>query len=208
MKTLGIVINNKCTNLSSHFDVVIDRIRTIRNQWSRLSLSLPGRIAISKTMLISQIGYGASIFTPTHQQLTIMQDIIDGYVTNGIVIAKDRYYLTPKFGGLGLIDLSDYCPALQCSWMKRCLFKINDSWRWNLAASCNFNLDLIREEDISAEQYPILHNIAASIKKLQLKYWLLNEKIFSAPLVDNRFFLRAAPESRAPVRGCVDSNLL
>jgi hypothetical protein len=29
-----------------------------------------------------------------------------------------------------------------------------------------------------------------------------------APLVDNRFFLRAKPERRAPVRGCVDRNLL
>jgi hypothetical protein len=29
-----------------------------------------------------------------------------------------------------------------------------------------------------------------------------------APLVDNKFFLRAAPERRAPVHGCVDKNLL
>jgi hypothetical protein len=29
-----------------------------------------------------------------------------------------------------------------------------------------------------------------------------------APLVDNKFFLRAAPERRAPVLGCVDRNLL
>ncbi len=29
-----------------------------------------------------------------------------------------------------------------------------------------------------------------------------------APLVDKKFFLRAAPERRAPVHGCVDKNLL
>jgi hypothetical protein len=43
---------------------------------------------------------------------------------------------------------------------------------------------------------------------VQWKFWELNENFLMAPLVDNKFFLRAAPERRAPVLGCVDRNLL
>jgi hypothetical protein len=43
---------------------------------------------------------------------------------------------------------------------------------------------------------------------LQAVYWKKHENYLTAPLVDNMFFLRAEPEQRAPVRECVDKNLL
>jgi hypothetical protein len=37
---------------------------------------------------------------------------------------------------------------------------------------------------------------------------MINENYLQAQLVDNRMFLRAPPERRAPVRGIIDRNLL
>jgi hypothetical protein len=104
MTMLGIVINNKGTDLENNFERIIAKVRTQIAKWSRFTLSLPGKIAISKTMLVSQIGYVACIVTPTAAQTTVLQDMIDNYVTHGIVIAKDRLYTKPKNGGLGLIN--------------------------------------------------------------------------------------------------------
>jgi hypothetical protein len=207
-KSLGLTINNTASNLNQYFDDKIGKVRSLIGKWGRYNLSMTGRIAISKTMLVSQIGYIGCIITPSYQQLKTLQDMIDSYVTQGTVIAKDRLYTKPKEGGLGLINLSDYVTALQCSWVKRCTVKINDSWRWRLASACNFNLDMLRKKMFDAALEPVLYNIAESFEKVQYKFWELNENFLMAPLVDNKFFLRAAPERRAPVLGCVDRNLL
>ncbi len=144
-------------------------------------------------MLISQLGYIGCIVTPTAAQLTTLQTLIDAYVKGNVVIAADRLYLKPTDGGLGLIKLSHYFAALQCSWVKRCSVNINDQWRWTLAVSCNFQLDLLRVDNISATFHPILVNIAKSFGCLQTEYWKLHENFLQAPLVDNIFFLRQAP---------------
>jgi hypothetical protein len=207
-KSLGITINNRASNLNRYFDEKIVKVRSLIGLWGGYNLSLTGRIAISKTMLVSQIGYIGCIITPSNAQLKTLQELIDSYVTQGTVIAKDRLYTKPRNGGLGLINLSAYVTALQCSWVKRCTVRINDVWRWRLASACNFNLDLLRKSMFDENTEPVLFNIAESFEKFQWKFWELNENFLMAPLVDNRFFLRAAPERRAPVRGCVDRNLL
>ncbi len=77
-----------------------------------------------------------------------------------------------------------------------------------MASSCDFILDNLRPDAFDKRHYPVLFDIAVSFAKLQTKYWSAHENFLLAPLVDNRFFLRAKPERRAPVRGCVDRNLL
>ncbi len=188
IKCLGLTINNRASSLESHFDEKIAKIKQLIGNWSRFNLSLPGRIAISKTMLISQIGYIGCIVTPTQLQLNVMQSLIDNYVKASTVIANDRLYLKPSEGGLGLINLNSYISALQCSWVKRCSVTINDTWRWTLAASCNFHLDLLRADNINRELYPVTYNIAKSFSNLQTEFWKLHENFLNAPLVDNIFF--------------------
>jgi len=202
------VINNKANNLQDHFDEKTTKIRQLIGLWGRFNLSLTGRISISKTMLVSQIGYIGCIVTPKQNQLQTMQGLINDYVTTGIVVAADRLYTKPCQGGLGLINLDSYIPALQCSWVKRCYSRINDSWRWVLASSCEFILDNLRPDIFDRRINPIHYDIAISFVKLQKKYWAAHENFLLAPLVDNNFFMRAKPERRAPVRGCIDRNLL
>jgi hypothetical protein len=137
-----------------------------------------------------------------------MQELINGFVKKGIVIAADRLYLKANRGGLGLIKIENYISALQCSWIKRCSINLNDTWRWNLGLACNFRFSNIRPEMVNKDDTPIAANIVQSFARFQDKFWKINENFLQAPLVDNRMFLRAPPERRAPVRGLVDRNLL
>jgi hypothetical protein len=68
--------------------------------------------------------------------------------------------------------------------------------------------DLLRADNINRELNPVTFNIAKSFSSLQKEFWKLHENFLNAPLVDNFFFLRAAPERRRPARGCIDRNLL
>jgi hypothetical protein len=140
IRCLGVTINNRANNLESNFDPVCGKIRQLIGSWDRFSLSLPGKICVAKTMLLSQIGYLGCIITPSTEQTRTLQNLIDGYVTKGIVIASDRLYQKTNKGGLGLIKVENYITALQCSWIKRCSMRINDTWRWNLGLACNIFL--------------------------------------------------------------------
>jgi hypothetical protein len=122
------------------------------------------------------------------------------------MIVAERLYSKPAEGGLGLIRLSSYVTALQCSWLKRCSFPINDSWRWNLAVSCNFNLDLVRMGDVHEFLHPALNCIIKSVCNLQKKFWKKHKNFLMAPITDNDFFLRAKPERRARNAGILDRN--
>jgi hypothetical protein len=206
IKCLGLRINNRAENLTLHFDEKIQKIRQLIGSWSRYNLSLPGRISIAKTMLLSQIGYIGCFLTPTDEQLLEMQTVIDGFVKKNLVIAAERLYLKPSEGGLGLICLSSYISALQCSWLKRCLTSINDPWRWNLARSCNFNLDMVRMGDVNEFLHPAANCIIKSVCNLQKKFWKKHENFLMAPITDNDFFFRAKPERRARNAGILDRN--
>jgi hypothetical protein len=206
IKILGLTLDNKAANLCEHFNGTIMKMKKICGDWSRYNLSLPGRISIAKTMLLSQVGYIGCIITPSSNQLETMQSIIEEFVTKNIVISAERLYQRPTEGGLGLVKLSSYIAALQCSWIKRCTITINDPWRWNLARACNFNLDLIRVSDVNATLNPVLLNLAKSMESLQTSFWSMHENFLMAPITDNSFFLRAKPQRRARDAGYLDRN--
>jgi hypothetical protein len=203
IKCLGLTIDNRAANLSRHFDGTISKIRQLIGSWERYNLSLMGRICIAKTMLISQIGYIGCIISPTKDQCNLLQNLIDGYVTKGIVIANDRLYDHPKMGGLGLINLEHYIAALQCSWIRRCFTVINDSWRWRIADGFNFNFENPQGYNPDPDRYPIEHNIIVSFTKFRSKFYECNENFLHAKVVNNPMFFRGIP-GRLQEPGIVD----
>jgi hypothetical protein len=206
IKCLGLTINNRAENLNRHFDGTISKIRRLIGSWERYNLSLMGRICIAKTMLISQLGYIGCIISPTGEQLDILQTLIDGYVTRGIVVSKDRLYSHPKLGGLGLIDLNQYIMALQCSWIRRCYTVINDSWRWRIAEAFNFNFDNPQPVIPDPGLFPIENNILSSFAKFRTQFFSMNENFLQAKIVNNPMFLRENPGRVNAGREYVDQN--
>lgn len=81
IKCLGMVINNRASDLESNFDIIAEKIRKLTAHWGRFNLSLMGKISIAKTMMVSQIGYLGCIITPSPDQFTAMQNMIDRFVT-------------------------------------------------------------------------------------------------------------------------------
>ncbi len=63
------------------------------NFWLLFNLSLPGRIAISKTMLYSQLNYLASFLPLNDTCVSEWSDLIENYVLGPLNISKNRRYL-------------------------------------------------------------------------------------------------------------------
>ena len=85
-------------------------------------MSEVGNLIISKTFLISQLGYLLSMMNCPEELLKTMQDDIDKFILRirkNHWMAEKRRYLSPKKGGMGCIKLTVYANALRCSWYKR-----------------------------------------------------------------------------------------
>ena len=62
LKILGYWVTNNFEDSSINFDKIIAKISAMAKFCEKFSLSLPGRINICKTFLLSQVGFIASIF--------------------------------------------------------------------------------------------------------------------------------------------------
>jgi hypothetical protein len=86
--------------------------------------------------------------------------------------------------------------------------RINDPWRWNLAAACDFELDELKPDRIDRHLNPVEYNIACSFAEFIKHFYTVNDNFLCAKLIDNSMFLRSAPGRRQQERGCIDRNLL
>jgi hypothetical protein len=99
--------------------------------------------------------------TPSRLALDQIQETLDSFALGNLTVAKDRRYLPPEEGGLGLFNLATFLDAQRCSWIKRAHFKCIDNWRFDLhQLSPNNDITQIRKIDI--DPHPILANIVIS----------------------------------------------
>ena len=121
LKILGFIVGPDGIQADQIFRNASAKINQIIGCWSRFNLSLKGRIAISKTMLVSQITYLGPIMSLDNNFIGTIQNSIDSFVIRGMPMANDRKYAKTEKGGLGLIKLTDLFDSLKCSWFKRIL---------------------------------------------------------------------------------------
>jgi hypothetical protein len=146
-------------------------MRQIVGNWSRFRLTLPGRIAIAKSLLLSQVTYPGTVLDPSPQQLVEINRIIEDFVTYKVVISKERIYAPVSKGGLGMINIESFLAAQKCAWIRRCVSKINDVWRWDFLRLVNYSLSTVRIECFDKNINPMLWNIANAVCKFQVEYW-------------------------------------
>jgi exonuclease III len=185
VKILGVNITKNFSDLTDNFGGVIEKINSIRNFWSRFNLSLPGRIAICKTFFLSQIGYLGCIQWPTEDQLQLLTGICEQFICGNLNISKQRLYIPPHKGGLGLINIKDYICALQAAWIKKIGGDFNDTWRFDLAKVCKGNLLLLDPSLLKKEEHPILHQIASSFRDFKVNFFMEQKNFWASPILYN-----------------------
>ena len=112
---LGVDINSKLNNIREISQKIKQKILNQIAFWERFRLTLPGRITILKTCLISQICYIGSFLLLDLEIVSEMQTLMDGFVKKNLKISQDRIYLPPNLGGTSSIELNKFLPALNLS---------------------------------------------------------------------------------------------
>ena len=96
---LGCVIDNKLEKLHDNFEKVIAKMLNVVNFWHRFNLTLPGRMAIANTFLLSLLNHIGCFLTPLPDQLDRMQNLYNNFCIGKLNISKNRYYSNPRKGG-------------------------------------------------------------------------------------------------------------
>jgi hypothetical protein len=173
-----------------NFVKISNAIKKEINFWIRFNLSLPGRIAISKTMLYSQLNYLGSFLPLNDTCISEWSDLIENYVLGPLNIAKNRRYLCRTEGGLGLFDIKLYLSGQKCNWVKRAK-NLDDNWKLRLYGKSLGNIFNLRSEFFDKKTEPILFSIAESYEQLIYAHTNAKENCRVSYLFKNRsvFFL-------------------
>ena len=79
IKLLGLEIDKKLENLKEcHTDTILKMTRVV-NFWDRFFLSLPGRINIAKTFLLSQLSYTGCIISTEPAKMKTIKTVIERF---------------------------------------------------------------------------------------------------------------------------------
>jgi hypothetical protein len=186
---LGVKINRNLDNISDIYKTIKQKIVNLVAFWERFRLTLPGRLTILKTCLISQINYVGCFLPPDPEVLCEIQTVCDGFVKKNLKIGAERIYLAPEYGGLGCINLKPFLAAQNCSWVKRTYDACIDNWRYDLKRhSPGGRVEDIVPSDLDGVCHPILKNFAISLQYVNKNLGMLNNNFLKSRVFENSCF--------------------
>jgi Reverse transcriptase (RNA-dependent DNA polymerase) len=105
---LGIEITRNLDNVDNIFEKIKNKIIGLASFWERFRLSLPGRVTVAKTFLVSQLSYVACFLTPGERIANDIQLILDNFVRKNLNISRERMYLDAASGGVGMFNIKNF----------------------------------------------------------------------------------------------------
>jgi hypothetical protein len=185
--TLGINLKGPVCSFADSVHKIGEKLQRQVNHWSRFNLSLSGRIAVTKSMLYSQINYLCSFLPVTAFNVTEFGNIIEKFVSGNLNIARKRIYRTVAMGGLGLFEITSYLDAQRCSWVRRAR-NIDDLWKIRLNVGCYGTIFNLRGSAFANRSFPCLEAISSSYEKFLTQFTCVNENFKCAYIFQNKSF--------------------
>jgi hypothetical protein len=188
---LGFIIDCNGLRTEDIFNNVSRSIARIITMWDRYQLSLPGRINIFKTLLLSQVSYPGSICSPSSEKVAELQGMMNNYVLSGLKVSSDRIYLAADSGGLGLINLMDFLAGLQAAWIKKAYDSTRDNWRVDLHSLTFGNCLTANSRTADPFRHPILNLFCSRFEDFTKNFYLLNDNHLDSYILNNSAIKRS-----------------
>ena len=131
MKVLGIWFSASKSSLQDNMEPVMKKIDNTINIWSQRSITIKGRITITRALIASQIVYISSCIEIPKKLLRRIQSKIMQFVWRGRPpkVAKDVLVQDIEQGGLKLIDVEVFVQSLRSAWIRRLYMNQFSTWR-------------------------------------------------------------------------------
>jgi exonuclease III len=182
---LGMVIKNNGDYIKENGENITEKIQKQVNFWNRFNLSLPGRIAVAKSMMYSQINYLGSFINFGMQLYTLWEDIITRYVKGKLNVARDRFFLPLCNGGLGLFKISNFLDAQRLGWL-RLAATPDKVWKQQLVQLTAGRITSGRSIKIDKNRYPVLHCIIEALDNFREAMTIHNDNYKVSEILYNK----------------------
>ena len=188
---LGFKIDNKLSRLHENVDNIKFKMSNISNFWSKVPMTLCGKITVAKTFLLSQIAYICAVIPTPERDFRIFDKIISNFITYKSGIKEKLVFTKTCHGGLGLTRSRDFIDGIRLGLTKRYL-KSSDSWADCLRISQflpneNFQFDLGHP---IFKLNPYTLNIAKSTVPFSAAFFNLEGNLLKAKLFENTCVFR------------------
>jgi hypothetical protein len=151
---------------------------------------------VIKNLLIPQLNYIGCFLDPSPLILQNIQTTLDSFALHGLQVSRDRRYLSPQDGGLGLFNFKNFLQAQKCSWIKRADAKCIDNWRYDLKMCApDGNLMLLRTMDVNRNEHPILYNLASAFCNFSTALSKKDSNFKTGQIFLNPHFIRSGTDN-------------
>jgi hypothetical protein len=185
IKILGMEIDQNLEFLDQNFSIIHEKIKKSIGYWKRYNLSLPGRINIIKSLLISLVNHLGCFLMPKNNTLAAIQKSLDDFALGKLRVARNRICIPPDSGGLGLFKLDEFLASQQCTWVLKADKSRRDNWRCDLFSSAFGNCLSLSAKSIDPSLNPILYGIGLSFEKIRVCHDSTNENYLQATILNN-----------------------
>ncbi len=185
IKILGMEIDQSLSNLNDNFVNIHGSVKKTIGYWKRYNLTLPGRINVAKSLLVSLINYLGCFMMPEGNTLNSIQKSIDDYIIDKLRVARNRLYLHVDAGGVGCFKLDEFLTAQQCVWVIRAARSCRDNWRVNLRILSFGNALGFSWRNVDPNENPVLFGLGKAWEKLRVNHDSSNENYRYATVLFN-----------------------
>jgi exonuclease III len=186
-KLLGFEFTSNGNCVETNLNILMEKTRRKINFWKVFNLSLSGKITIFKTDILPVLNYYMCVLPIVSPWLRDIELMIENFVASGLTISKEKLYLEPEKGGIGLFKLDDFFCALQCSWLKRAINNSHDNWRYIINNACVGGPIFFQKED-SDTFGPILSGIIKNFIRFREDFGCYENNFLQVPILNNKYF--------------------
>ena len=131
-KLLGLEIDSKLEKLQVNMEKKIIKVKSLITLWEKRNLTTTGRVAIAKSILLSQLVYPMQVLDLTQENLDEIENILYDYIkgkTKRNWLSKEQIRMPKNKGGLGFFDISKFFYAQKCTLIRRYAKDLtDDTW--------------------------------------------------------------------------------
>jgi hypothetical protein len=196
IKILGMDIDSDIENLDANFVKIATSIDKSISYWDRYNLTLPGRINVAKSLLVSLLNYLGCFLMPSRNILKKIQTSLDDFTVGKLNVARNRITLPLENGGLGMFKLDDFLRSQQSMWILRAFKSQRDNWRTDLFRQTFGNPLIANKNIICSVRHPILSGLAEAFELCRINHDSSNENFEKMFILYNPLLYRSARDKR------------
>jgi hypothetical protein len=185
---LGVIIDRKLQTLETNWEGVKNKMGNLARYWGQFNISLPARIMVAKTYIVSQAIYLMGVLKLSVERAEEFNKIVmDFVIKNGQPLARHKWFIPATRGGYNMVDFKIMDICIKASWvLKWCKnIEIKDYAGERVIDGNHRDMERIMRGDITERKFKGSGNILEAFLTYKELFYKTGSNIYGAMLFGN-----------------------